>query len=93
MDGSLPSILWRLRSIEELLEIVGNEMADDDACKNCVHHLTAQFAEVGDDLGSPLFQTGRILVAPVRWGGLSQSASKSGGRRGLSRFRRLPSHM
>jgi hypothetical protein len=50
MDNSIPSILWRLRSIEELLDRTGDAMADVDANKNCIHFLAAMLGETIDDL-------------------------------------------
>ena len=50
MDSSIPSILWRLRSIEELLDRTGDAMDDADANKNCVHFLAAMLGETIDDL-------------------------------------------
>jgi hypothetical protein len=52
MDNSIPNILWRLRSIEELLDRVGDSMADIDANKTCVAYLAAMLGELGDDLDS-----------------------------------------
>jgi|HubBroStandDraft_6_1064221.scaffolds.fasta_scaffold494107_2 hypothetical protein len=52
MDNSNPSILWWLRSIEELLDRVGDSMADIDANKACVAYLAAMLGELGDDLDS-----------------------------------------
>jgi hypothetical protein len=68
MDNSIPSILWRLRSIEELLERTGDAMDDVDANKNCVHFLAAMLGELGDDLDSVDMHAEAAATAEAREG-------------------------
>ena len=64
MDKSIPSILWRLRSIAELLHCVENAMADIDANKNCVAYLAAMLGELGDDLDTAAVCAADAQVEP-----------------------------